>query len=89
MALGARRRQVLWMVMHESLLISCIGTAAGLPLAVLCVHFLSSMLYELSAFDPLSFVVATGCVALVDGVAAFLPAWHAAKVDPIVALRYE
>ncbi|MGD1082643.1 MAG: ABC transporter permease [Candidatus Sulfotelmatobacter sp.] len=89
MALGAQRRQVLWMVMRESLLISCIGTAAGLPLAVVCVRFLSSMLYELSAFDPLSFVVATGCVGLVAGVAAFLPAWHAAKVDPMVALRYE
>lgn len=89
MALGAQRGQVLWMVMRESLLISCVGTAAGLLLAVICVRFLSSMLYELSAFDPLSFVVATGCVALVAGMAAFLPAWHAAKVDPMVALRYE
>ena len=89
MALGAQRGQVLWMVMRESLLIGCIGTAAGLPLAVVCVRFLSSMLYELSAFDPLSFAVATGGVALVAGVAAFLPAWHAAKVDPMVALRCE
>jgi ABC-type antimicrobial peptide transport system permease subunit len=77
------------MVMRESLFISCIGTAVGLPLAIVCVRFLNSMLYELSAFDPLSFAVATGSVALVAGVAAFLPAWRAAKVDPMVALRYE
>src|SRR5580658_6673505 len=60
MALGAQRGQVLWMVMRESLFISCIGTAVGLPIAIVCVRFLNSMLYELSAFDPLSFVVATG-----------------------------
>lgn len=89
MALGAQRGQVIWMVMRESLLISCIGTAVGLPLAVVCVRFLGSMLYDLSPFDPLSFMVATGCVASVAGVAAFLPAWHAAEVDPMVALRYE
>jgi predicted permease len=89
MALGAQRGQVLWMVMRESLFISCIGTAVGLPIAIVCVRFLNSMLYELSAFDPLSFAVATGSVALVAGVAAFLPAWRAAKVDPMVALRYE
>jgi predicted permease len=89
MALGAQRGQVLWMVMRESLLISCVGTVAGFPLAFLCVRFLSSMLYQLSPIDPLSFVFAICCVALVGGVAAFLPAWRAAKVDPIVALRYE
>jgi predicted permease len=89
MALGAQRGQVLWMVMRESLLIGCIGVAAGFPLAVICVRFLGSMLYQLSPFDPLSFVVATGCVALVATVAAFLPAWRAASVDPMVALRYE
>jgi hypothetical protein len=68
---------------------SCVGTAAGFPLAVISVRFLGSMLYELSPFDPPSFLVATGCVALVAGLAAFLPAWRAAKVDPMVALRYE
>jgi predicted permease len=89
MAVGAQRGQVLWMVMRESLLISSIGAAAGLPLAVLCARFLSSMLYQLSPFDSLSFVLATCCVALVGAIAAFLPAWQAAKVDPMVALRYE
>jgi predicted permease len=89
MALGAQRGQVLWMVMRESLLISCIGTAVGLPLAVICVRLLGSMLYELSPFDLSSFVAATGCVALVGGGAAFFPAWRAANVDPTVALRYE
>jgi predicted permease len=89
MALGAQRGQVLWMVMRESLLISCIGTAVGLPLALACVRFLGSMLYQLSPFDPLSFMLAMFCIALVASGAAFLPAWHAAKVDPVVALRYE
>ena len=89
MALGAQRGQVLWMVMQESLLISCLGVAAGLPLAYVCTRFLNSMLFELSPFDPLSFAGAIACVALVGSVAAFLPARRAAKVDPMVALRYE
>ncbi|MGB9196953.1 MAG: ABC transporter permease [Terriglobales bacterium] len=88
-ALGAQRGQVLWMVMRESLLISGIGTALGLPLTLACVHFLGSMLYQLSPFDPLSFALAMFCIALVAGGAAFLPAWHASRVDPMVALRYE
>jgi predicted permease len=89
MALGAQRGQMLWMVMRESLVISCVGTAVGLPLAFVCARFLGSMLYQLSPFDPLSFVLATCCVALVGAAAAFLPAWRAANVDPMVALRYE
>jgi predicted lysophospholipase L1 biosynthesis ABC-type transport system permease subunit len=89
MALGAQRQQMLWMVMRESLLISCVGTVVGLPLAILSVRFLGAMLYQLSPFDPLSFALAVCCVALVTSVAAFLPAWRAANVDPMVALRYE
>jgi predicted permease len=89
MALGAQRGQMLWMVMRESLLISCIGTAVGLPLAIVSARFVGSMLYRLSPFDPLSFALATCCVALVTSGAAFLPAWRAANVDPMVALRYE
>jgi len=89
MALGAQRGQVLWMVLRESMLICSIGVVVGLPVAFLGVRLLSSMLYELSPFDPVSFGLATLCVALVGGAAAWLPAWRAARVDPMVALRYE
>jgi predicted permease len=89
MAFGAQRRQVLWMVLRESVLICSIGVAVGLPVALLSVRLLSSMLYQLSPFDPVSFALATFCVVLVGGGAALLPASRAAKVDPMVALRYE
>jgi predicted permease len=89
MALGAQRGEVLWMVMRESLLVSMAGTMVGFPLALLSSNFLGSMLYQLSSFDPLSFTWAIVCVALVGAGAAFLPAWRAAKVEPMVALRFE
>lgn len=89
MALGARRSEVLWMIMRESLLVSMAGTVVGFPLALLSAGFLGSMLYQLSSFDPLSFAWAIACVALVGAGAAFLPAWRAASVEPMVALRFE
>jgi predicted permease len=89
MALGARRSEVLWMIMRESLLVSMAGTVVGFPLALLSAGFLGSMLYQLSSFDPLSFACAIACVALVGAGAAFLPAWRAARVEPMVALRFE
>ena len=89
MALGAQRNQVLWMVMRESMLISAIGVALGLPIAFACLRFLKSMLYEMSPLDPVTFAIAICCIALVGGLAAFVPAWRAAMVDPVVALRYE
>jgi ABC-type antimicrobial peptide transport system permease subunit len=89
MALGAPRGRVLWMIMRESLLISCAGAAAGFVLAFFCARLLKSMLYQLSPLDAVSFGLATCCVVSVGCVAAFLPSWRAAKVDPMVALRYE
>ena len=89
MALGAQRKQVLWMVMRESLFIGAIGVAVGLPFTFLGARFMNSMLYELSPFDPVSFILAVVCVAGVAAAAAFVPARRAAKVDPMVALRYE
>ena len=88
-AVGARQRQVLWLVMRESLLISALGVAAGLPLALACVQLLDSKLYQLSPFDPISLALGVGCLALVGCGAARLPARRAARVDPMVALRYE
>jgi len=89
MALGAQRSRVLWMIMRESLLISCSGTAIGLVGALFCARLLGSMLYQLSPLDRVSFALATGCVVMVGAIAAFLPAWRAAKIEPMVALRYE
>jgi predicted permease len=89
MALGAQRKQVLWIVMRESLVIGAIGVAIGIPLTLLGARLMSSMLYELSPFDAVSFAAAVVCVVWVATAAAFIPARRAAKVDPMVALRYE
>jgi predicted permease len=89
LALGARRPQVIWMIMRESLLISAVGVLLGLPLVFACARFVDSMLYQVSKFDPLSLVLAVCSIALVGSMAAFVPASRAARVDPMVALRCE
>jgi ABC-type antimicrobial peptide transport system permease subunit len=89
MALGARRTQVLWMVMRESIVVSAIGVAGGLPLALGGAHLLGSMLFGLSPFDPVSFVLAVCAIAAVAIAASAIPARRASVVDPMIALRYE
>jgi predicted permease len=89
MALGASRRQVLLMVMRESLWVLLIGLAAGIPLTLLAIQPLKSMLYQISPFDPLAFGLAIGVLVLVSGCAALAPARRAASVDPMRALRTE
>jgi predicted permease len=89
MALGARCRQVLWMVLHESLAVSVAGILLGLPLAVAGARLLRSTLFGLGPDDPLTFAGALLGITLVVLAASLLPARRAASVDPMVALRYE
>lgn len=89
MALGARRGIVLWLVARERLLILSIGVASGLPISFFVSQFLRSQLHELSYLAGISFAVAIALTIFVAIVAALLPARRAAKIDPIVALRYE
>jgi len=89
MALGAQRRQVLWMVVCESIVVALAGIAIGLPLAIAGAKLLGSMLYRVKSTDLLSIVGALAGVALLTIAASLIPARRAAKVDPMVALRYE
>jgi predicted permease len=89
MALGATRGRVLAMVMWESFWILAAGLVVGLPLTYLAMRPLKSMLYQMSPFDPMSFVVAIAAMIAVAGCSAFLPARRAARLEPMQALRTE
>jgi predicted permease len=89
MALGAQRKQVLWMIMRESLTVAAFGVALGLPLAFVGAQWLKSMLFGLSPADPLTFALALIGIAALALFSALLPARRASSVDPMVALRYE
>jgi len=89
MALGAQRKQVLWMILRESLVMAVVGIGVGLPLAFAGARLLKSMLFGLSPSDPLTFLLALLGIAGVALISALLPARRASSVDPMVALRYE
>lgn len=89
MALGAQRRQVLSMVLRETIQIAGAGIAGGIPLALIAGHFMGSMLYELKPDDKLSLAVALVAIVGVSLGASFNPARRASSIDPARALRSE
>jgi len=89
MALGAERSGVLWMVMRESLMLVAVGVVIGIPAALAAARLISSVLYGLKATDPITITAAALAMIAVAALAGYLPARRAAKVDPMVALRYE
>ncbi|HEY9125619.1 MAG TPA: FtsX-like permease family protein, partial [Acidobacteriaceae bacterium] len=89
MALGAQAGAVRWMVVRESLSLLAIGVAAGVPVALLLTRLVRSELFGLTAADPVSFFGAIVVVGVMTVIAAWIPARRAAKVDPMVALRWE
>lgn len=89
MALGATREDVLRLVLRYGAGLTLIGTALGFVASLAATRVLSSMLFEVRANDPQTFLaVALLLMAVVLG-ASYIPARRAAKVDPMVALRYE
>ncbi|MBV9183237.1 MAG: ABC transporter permease [Acidobacteria bacterium] len=89
MALGALRSDVLEMVFGESLGITAIGFAIGLPLSTAIAHLLRSQLYQLSSFDLYSFLTALGITLLVALGSTYFPAQKAAQIDPMESIRSE
>jgi putative ABC transport system permease protein len=89
MALGARRNDVLRLIVASAARMVATGMAIGICLALLLTHVVSSMLFGVMDMDTPTFVLMVLVLALVAAVAAYLPAHRAARVDPMVALRYE
>jgi ABC-type antimicrobial peptide transport system permease subunit len=89
MALGAQRRQVLWMVLRECLAVTAAGAAIGLPFAFASARVLRSTLFGLGPSDPLTFAAALLGMAAVTLASSLIPARRAASVDPMQALRSE
>ena len=89
MALGARRRDVLGMVVGQGFRLTAAGLAIGLALSLAMTRVLREMLFGVGAHDAATFAAVTTLLLAVAGVACAYPAWRATRVDPIVALRHE
>jgi putative ABC transport system permease protein len=89
MALGARAGDVSKLVVRQGLALALVGMAIGLALALAATRFLESLLYDVSATDPLTFIVGGAFLVFVALLACWIPARRATKVDPMVALKYE
>jgi ABC-type antimicrobial peptide transport system permease subunit len=89
MALGARREDVLWLVLRSAVVMIAIGVLIGIPAALAAGRLIQSMLFQLTSFDPLSMLAVIVLLTVVALLAGWIPARRATKVNPVIALRYE
>lgn len=89
LALGAKGQSLIWLVMRETLLLAAIGFAVGIPASIATARLISSRLYGVESYDPVTLASAVLALALASGLAGFIPALRAARIDPLLALRWE
>jgi putative ABC transport system permease protein len=89
MALGAQSRDILWLVLKRGMGLAMLGLAIGLAASFALTRLMQSLLFEVSANDPIVFALIAVLLAVVAFAASVIPALRATKVDPMVALRYE
>lgn len=89
MALGAERGSVIWLVLAEVALLIVVGMAAGIGAGLMGGRYVESQLFGVNARDPLVFGLSAFLLLWASLAAGLIPAWRAARIDPIRALRYE
>jgi ABC-type antimicrobial peptide transport system permease subunit len=88
-ALGATHGNILGMVLREGLLLTAVGLMVGLALGLGVARVAASLLYGISPADPASIAATVALLGAASLLAGYLPARRAARIDPMVALRYE
>ena len=89
MALGAQSRSVLGMVLRETLALTLIGIAVGVPCAVAAARLIRRLLFNVPLYDPITLALVPLVLVAVAAIASYIPARRAMRVDPLVALRHE
>ena len=89
MALGAQPESVLKLVLREGIVLAIVGASVGIGVALGVMRYLSSMLFDVHANDPLTMIAVAVLLTMVALAACYIPARRATRVDPVIALRYE
>lgn len=88
-ALGAPRGRILRFILSQGATLALTGVGIGILASLVLTRLMSSLLFEISPTDPLTFIAVAALLFVVALAACYLPAWRATRVDPMVALRYE
>ena len=89
MALGASRASLIWLILQNALRLLALGLLAGILAAIAASHWIAAMLFGLTATDPSTIFIAAAVLLAAGLLAAYPPARHASRIDPMSSLRCE